>query len=97
MIKATSATGDGRPMVWLGLTGENMTRLMADEPIAVDLAGMGLPPMVVVLVGGRTEREIIAQFESQGMVPPGSAAALPEPDPGKTHVVIPTWRKRPRG
>lgn len=89
MIKATGATGDGRPMVWLGLSGENMTRLMADEPMVVELADLGLASrVVVVLVGGRTEREIVAQFETQGLVPPGSAAAMPEPDPGKTHWVF---------
>lgn len=38
MIKATGRTGDGRPFVLLGLSGENVTRLMADEPITVDLA-----------------------------------------------------------
>lgn len=67
MITAAGSTGDGRPMLLLGLSGENMTRLMAGEPIAVDtdtlgLPFAGLPSMVVTLVGGRTEDAIAADL-----------------------------------
>lgn len=69
MIKATGKTGDGRPMVLLGLSGENVTRLMADEPIQFDLAELGLPPMVVVIVGGRTEDAITEKLREAGLLP----------------------------
>lgn len=81
MIKASGRDGDGRPVVFIGLSGENMTRLMADEPIRVDLAELGGPACVVVLLGGRTERAITEQFERHGMVPPGTAARLGDPQP----------------
>lgn len=68
MIKATGVADNGQPMVLLGLSGENMTRLMADEPIKFDLAELGLPPMTVVIVGGRTEESILAQLRSVGLV-----------------------------
>lgn len=74
MIKARGSDAAGRPVIFLGLSGENMTRLMADEPIRVDLADLGGPDCVVVLLGGRTEQVIAAQFEARGMVPPGTAA-----------------------
>lgn len=77
MIKAPGRTGDGRPMLLLGLSGENMTRLMAGEPIAVDTAQLGepfagLPPLVVVLVGGRDEQTIVAQLADAGLFGEGA-------------------------
>lgn len=68
MIKATGRTGDGRPIVLLGLSGENVTRLMAEEPIRFDLAELGLPPTVVVIVGGRTEDAITEKLTKVGLV-----------------------------
>lgn len=63
MIKAPGRTGDGRPLLLLGLSGENMTRLMNDEPIVIETdqlghAFAGLPELVIVVVGGRTEDDI---------------------------------------
>lgn len=63
MIKATSKMKDGRPMVLLGLTGENIARLMADEPVSVDLGQLGLPPVQVVLMYGKTETDIAKQLQ----------------------------------
>ncbi len=77
MIKATGRTGDGKPLVVLGLSGENMTRLMADEPIPVDLGELGLPPMQVLLVGGRTEQAIVEQLKSVGLLAPDAAESGP--------------------
>lgn len=64
MIKAVIRDQKG-PVVLLGLSGENITRLMADEPILVDLAQLGLPPLRIALLGGRTETAIIEQLERQ--------------------------------
>jgi hypothetical protein len=58
MIKAAGRLKDGRPMLLLGLSGENMTLLMAQEPIIIETEQLGLPPMFVVVVGGRTEDDI---------------------------------------
>lgn len=68
MIKATGVDGNGQTLLVLGLSGENVTRLMADEPIKFDLAELGLPPMTVVIVGGRTEESILTQLRSVGLV-----------------------------
>lgn len=57
MIKAVIQTVSG-PAVILGLSGENITRLMADEPILLDLAEVGLPPQQIVIIAGRTEGDL---------------------------------------
>ena len=59
MIKAVvSNPTTGDRMAVLGLSGENMARLMAGEPMLVNLAELGLPPQRVALVGGHTEADI---------------------------------------
>lgn len=63
MIKAVVRDRQG-PLVLLGLTGENVTRLMADEPVLVNLAELRLPPLRIALIGGRTEADIIRQLET---------------------------------
>ncbi len=82
MIKAVGQVKDGVPLVVLGLSSENFTRLLANEPIAIDMAEMGLPPMQVLIVGRKTEREIAEHLEDIGLFPPGTAAQLPDPQPG---------------
>lgn len=69
MIKGIGKA-DGRPLLLLGLSGENMTRLMADEPIRFDLAELGLPSMVVLIVGGRTEDAITDKLYEVGLLEP---------------------------
>lgn len=66
MIKATGRTGDGRPLALLGLSGENLTRLVAGEPIIVELAQMRLPDLQVVIVYGKTESAILDELNKEG-------------------------------
>lgn len=75
MIKARGRTGDGTPLVVIGLSGENMTRLMAKEPIRFDLADLGLPPTQVVIVGGRTEEDIAVDLQTAGLLESEGKAA----------------------
>lgn len=63
MIKAVLRDTNGAPVILLGLSGENVTRLMADEPIKVNLAEIGLPPLQIAIIGGRTNADITAQLE----------------------------------
>lgn len=69
MLKAAGRTADGRELVLLGLSGENMTRLMAGEPILLELAELGLRSMQVMIVGGRDEAAMMAQLASHGLIP----------------------------
>ena len=80
MIKARM-TRAGTPTLLLGLSRENVLRLLDDQPIhitAEQLAEMELPTgMEVVLMAGETEASIAAQL----------GAAMPQPKPGDKHVV----------
>jgi len=70
MIKAAGKTGLGVPMLFLGLSGENVTRLAQGQPIRVSAAAMrelGLPQIEVVLHYGRTEDDILAELKAHGM------------------------------
>ena len=70
MIKAAGKTGLGLPLLLLGLSGENVTRLTAGEPIRItaqDLAGLGLPQMEIVIHYGRTEQAIIDEMRAHGL------------------------------
>jgi hypothetical protein len=58
----------GQPlMLILGLSGENVTRLVAGEPIAFEAADLGLPEMTVVIMYGKTEADIAKEFEANGV------------------------------
>jgi hypothetical protein len=70
VIKAAATSATGEPILFLGLSGENVTRLTAGEPVRVTSAQMrelGLPPMVVVVHYGRTEDNILAEFREHGV------------------------------
>jgi len=73
VIKARGATPLGVPVVILGLTGENVTRLTAGEPIRFNLSDLGLPPCLVVICYGRTEEAITRDLESHRLLPAGTA------------------------
>lgn len=79
MIKLASKTALGEPLLFLGVSGENVTRLVAGGPIRVTsaaLTALGLPPMVVVIHYGKTEQDILDEMRSHGMV-------LREMEPGE--------------
>lgn len=63
MIKAVSGPLN-HPTVWFGLSGENITRLMNNEPILINLKELHpeLPNVDIVLVGGKTENTIKEQL-----------------------------------
>lgn len=74
MIKGSGKTPLGLPVLFLGLSGENVTRLAAGEPIVVrpsEMAGLDLPVMSVVIGYGRTEEDIVETLRSAGLMPEG--------------------------
>lgn len=65
-------TALGSPVLFLGLSGENVTRLAAGEPIRVSATAMrelGLPQVEVVIHYGRTEQDILDELEAHGVTP----------------------------
>lgn len=68
MIKAVGRAGD-RPLIIIGLSDENLRRLRDDQPIRFDLADLGLPPALVLILGGPTEDAIVDQLHENGLLP----------------------------
>lgn len=66
MIKGRLERQDGKTILLLGLTKENMSRLLDDQPIHIateHLAEMGLPTdMEVLVIGGESEASISEQL-----------------------------------
>jgi hypothetical protein len=79
MLKAVVHRADSPSLLMLGLSGENVTRLAAGEPILLDLGQLGLPPIHVVLSYGQTERVIAEEWERAGILPPGTTDRVPGP------------------
>ncbi|MGH3796022.1 MAG: hypothetical protein ACREQ5_05930 [Candidatus Dormibacteria bacterium] len=68
MIKASGRTGDGDALVLLGLSRENTTRLLDGQPIKVHGQDVGMPGVVIVLLGGETEDDIKTELTSNGLM-----------------------------
>lgn len=65
MITAAGSDGE-RPMVFLGIDGENVTRLVAGEPIRAVVPAdnrCGLPEMTVILHYRKTLDELLADVQ----------------------------------
>jgi hypothetical protein len=74
-------TTSGAPVILLGLSRENVDRLMDDQPIRVNLAeitGHALPALWVALMGGETDEDIRKQLEDTSALP-----AVLRPDAGE--------------
>lgn len=70
MIKFTAKAKDGLPLLALGITDENVTRLRAGLPVHVapaDLQQMGLPAMHITIMHGADERAIIHDLRENGV------------------------------
>ena len=68
MIKAFGEK-DGKPYLLLGLDGENITRLVAGEPIAFDLVGEHSGRMRVGIFYGKTPEDLRARLAEIGVEP----------------------------
>lgn len=68
MIKATGRTGDGDALLLLGLSRANTERLLNGDPIKVYGQDIGMPSLVVVIVGGETEAAIQADLTEHGLL-----------------------------
>lgn len=66
MIKATGVSETGSPLLILGLSGANVTRLAANEPIVFDLAEVGMAPCAVVIMYGRTDAAVMEKLRAGG-------------------------------
>lgn len=67
MIKARGRNAMGESIVVLGLSGEDVTRLVSGLPISADLAELGVP-VKVSIVYGQTEDDIVSDLRRQGLI-----------------------------
>lgn len=65
MIKGSGITGDGMPLLLIGLSQANWDRLHTGQPITFTLADAGLPISArVMIIGGETEDDMAADLET---------------------------------
>lgn len=55
MIRAKVTAPNGRQLMIVGLSGENVTRLAAGEPIFKQMEDAGFPGIDLVILYGKTE------------------------------------------
>lgn len=60
-VKAKSTT-DGKDMLLLGLSDENMKRLKDGQPIKFNAKDVGFPHMEIMIFNGRTEAEMYEEI-----------------------------------
>jgi hypothetical protein len=78
MIRGSGVGKDGKPYALLGLTDENWRRLRTGgdeglgQPIKVELADLGLPPMTVIIIAGPDEPHMAATLAMFGLIAPGT-------------------------
>lgn len=89
MLKGIAQGADGRQMLILGLTRQNVQRMEAGRPILVDqrqLAELGyddVPDQQVVIFFGETQNDLTQQLRDLGL----NAPDVPEPKPGESFYV----------
>jgi hypothetical protein len=63
MVKFALTTPDGRPVLGLGLSAQNVKRLKAGQPIRIDGPASGLPFAGEILIFyGRTEHDMLEEL-----------------------------------
>lgn len=81
MIKAVGKVA-GRPLLVLGLTADNVRRLTTGgdeglgEPIYLNLAELGLPPLRVAIIAGEDDQALTATLRRFGLPVPGTPDVL---------------------
>lgn len=94
MLKIRMTTGDGKPLVLLGLTRQNIERLQAREPIVFELAEVGLEGHLGLLAG-EDQEDIVRQLVDAGLVPRAAAERLRTPEPGEKFRLRPDGTEEP--
>ena len=65
MIKGVGLVRDKsgeRPLLIIGIDGENVSRMVAGEPITFEVADMGLAPLQVVMLYGDHEADLVTML-----------------------------------
>lgn len=78
MIRALATGKDGRPLMLLGITEQNIARMQKGEPIVFDASAVGFEGTIVIMAGG-TEQSIADRLTSSGIAIPGDVDMNPLP------------------
>jgi hypothetical protein len=70
MIAGRMLGPGGKPTLLLGLSRENMDKLLADQPIVLNGGPLGVGDITVLLIGGETEQTMSDQLRELGMITP---------------------------
>ena len=69
MIKAKATGDDGKHVIVLGLSKENITRLTTGQPIRVTGESVGVPEIAAILLfAGGTEQGMEAMLREHGLI-----------------------------
>lgn len=69
MIKAIVQSNGGVKIVVLGVTRENIDRMLDNKPVRLNFSQLGLPPQTVVIIAGETEMDIMEDLRALGAEP----------------------------
>lgn len=83
MLKARGTHREtGRPLVILGLTHDNIARMMANDPVLVDTTELGLKdgPWICIYAGAEDEAGLAVKLAGAGVrVPPEMTTYISKP------------------
>lgn len=68
MLKAIGKRPDGGNLLLLGLSRENMRKLLRKQPLFFDCADLGLTGLSVTILGGETEADITRDLRQFGKI-----------------------------
>lgn len=86
MVKATARLDDGRTLLVLGLSFENVRRLMANQPIDFDMATLSVPadaPVGKVCIFCMQDEAELARTMKGFIGPETDVRVIPKPAPGQ--------------
>lgn len=67
MIKAAGRTGDGTPLLLIGLSAEDIKQLQQGSATEFTTAPLGLPVMRIVVAAGQTGSDILDKMRDQDL------------------------------
>jgi hypothetical protein len=67
MIQMVLDGRDGVPVVMLGLTRENIDRLLTGQPVFIRGAALGVPTVNIAITAGEDEKAILDALRDAGM------------------------------
>lgn len=68
MFKARSTAKDGKHVIFIGLSDENVKNLDESKPIVQELADIGFDNLKLVIIRGQTEQTILKDMVDAGLI-----------------------------